>query len=73
MCVKPVVIPSAAIFSAVKWGLSDISWGWVVGAFYLMTIGVTLGFHRYFSHHSFKTWFLCAMTSGFPKQCQMSA
>jgi stearoyl-CoA desaturase (delta-9 desaturase) len=53
-----VVVPFLALLAAVplawNWGLSWIDVGLSVG-FYVVTLtGVTVGFHRYFTHRSFK-------------------
>lgn len=48
-------IPIAVAVSVYLGGLSHIRWWGVAIAYYFMMLGVTLGFHRYFSHHSYQT------------------
>ncbi len=50
-----VAIPICTAIAIWKYSFATINWGIALASFYLMTIGVSLGFHRYFSHHAFKT------------------
>lgn len=55
-----VVIPFVGLVAAIVllWGVA-LSWTHlaVFGGMYLLTVfGVTVGYHRYFTHRSFKTW-----------------
>lgn len=47
--------PAIAAWSIYRGHLAEIAWWGPVAAFYFMMFGVTLGFHRYFSHRSFTT------------------
>jgi stearoyl-CoA desaturase (Delta-9 desaturase) len=53
-----VVLPMLALVAAVPlawgWGLSWLDVGLAVGFYFLSGFGVTAGFHRYFTHRSFK-------------------
>jgi stearoyl-CoA desaturase (delta-9 desaturase) len=53
-----VVLPMLALVTAVPlawgWGLSWLDVGLAVGFYFLSGFGVTAGFHRYFTHRSFK-------------------
>jgi stearoyl-CoA desaturase (delta-9 desaturase) len=53
-----VVVPMVALVAAIPfvwgWGLSWLDVGLAVGFFYLTLLGVTVGYHRYFTHGSFK-------------------
>ncbi|GAB2598234.1 fatty acid desaturase [Streptomyces capparidis] len=53
-----IVIPFAALVAAVPlawgWGVSWLDLGLLVGMYFLTCHGVTIGFHRYFTHGSFK-------------------
>jgi stearoyl-CoA desaturase (delta-9 desaturase) len=53
-----VVIPLLALVAAVPlawgWGLSWLDVGLALGAYVISGLGVTVGFHRYFTHGSFK-------------------
>ncbi|GAA1307298.1 acyl-CoA desaturase [Pseudonocardia xinjiangensis] len=52
------VIPMLALVAAVPltwgWGLSWLDIGLAVGFYFLSGFGVTVGFHRYFTHRAFK-------------------
>jgi stearoyl-CoA desaturase (delta-9 desaturase) len=52
------LIPMLALLGAVPlawgWGLSWLEVGLFVGFYYLSGFGVTVGFHRYFTHRAFK-------------------
>jgi stearoyl-CoA desaturase (delta-9 desaturase) len=54
-----VLVPILALLAAVPlawgWGLSWVEIGLAVFFYYLSGLGVTVGFHRYFTHGSFKT------------------
>src|SRR5690348_8898291 len=54
-----VVLPMLALLAAVPlawgWGLTWLDVGLAVGFYFLSGFGVTAGFHRYFTHRSFKT------------------
>jgi stearoyl-CoA desaturase (delta-9 desaturase) len=53
-----VLIPTLALVAAVPlawgWGLSWLDIGLAVGFYFLTGFGVTVGYHRYFTHRSFK-------------------
>jgi stearoyl-CoA desaturase (delta-9 desaturase) len=53
-----VVVPFAALAAVVPaawgWGLSWLDVGLFVGFYFLTLLGVTVGYHRYFTHGSFK-------------------
>ena len=53
-----VLIPMLALVAAVPlswgWGLSWLDVGLAVGFYFLSGLGVTVGFHRYFTHRAFK-------------------
>ncbi len=53
-----VVIPLAALIAAVPfawgWGLNWVDVGMAIGMYALTGLGVTVGFHRHFTHGSFK-------------------
>ncbi|GAY08371.1 acyl-CoA desaturase [Pseudonocardia sp. N23] len=52
------LIPMLALFAAVPlawgWGLSWLDVGLAIGFYFLSGLGVTAGFHRYFTHRAFK-------------------
>ena len=52
------VVPLLAVAAAVPltwgWGLSWVDIGLAVGFYFLTCLGVTVGFHRYFTHGAFK-------------------
>src|SRR3954451_20350277 len=54
-----VVLPMLALVAAVPlawgWGLTWFDVGLAAGFYLLARVGVTAGFHRYFTHRSFKT------------------
>jgi stearoyl-CoA desaturase (delta-9 desaturase) len=52
--VVPLLALAAAIPLAWGWGLSWLDVGLAVFFYYLTGLGVTVGFHRYFTHGSFK-------------------
>ena len=47
--------PAVTAWSIWAGHLAAIEWWGVAASFYFMMLGVTLGFHRYFSHRSFTT------------------
>ncbi len=53
-----VLLPMLALVAAVPlawgWGLSWLDVGLAVGFYFLSGFGITVGFHRYFTHRSFK-------------------
>ncbi len=53
-----VLVPMLALLAAVPlawgWGLRWLDIGLALGFYYLSGFGVTVGFHRYFTHRSFK-------------------
>ncbi|HVV24477.1 MAG TPA: acyl-CoA desaturase [Pseudonocardiaceae bacterium] len=53
-----VVIPMLALLAAVPlawgWGLGWLDIGLAIGGYVLTILGVTVGFHRYFTHGAFK-------------------
>jgi stearoyl-CoA desaturase (Delta-9 desaturase) len=53
-----VLLPMLALVAAVPlawgWGLTWLDVGLTVGFYFLSGFGVTVGFHRYFTHRSFK-------------------
>ena len=53
------VIPFLSIHLMCLWAFqTGISWGWVmlaIGSYYLRMFAITAGYHRYFSHRSYKT------------------
>lgn len=49
------VIPAAVIVAIARGTLRRVFWPITVAVYFAMMLGVTLGFHRYFSHSSFKT------------------
>ena len=51
----PFFLVHLACFAAIWTGVSWWSVGLAVGLYYLRMFGVTAGYHRYFSHRSFKT------------------
>lgn len=54
-----VVLPFLALLSIViwlwGWGFSWVDFGVLVGMYVLTALGITVGFHRYFTHRSFET------------------
>ncbi|WP_137937665.1 acyl-CoA desaturase [Chitinivorax sp. B] len=51
----PTVVTVLAIVAAVKWGVSPLSlWLWV-GLHFVGMLGITVGYHRQFSHRAFST------------------
>ncbi len=61
-----VVIPICTLATVFAGTWTEVSWWGVALAYYTQIMGVTLGFHRYFSHASFKTgrffqFVLCVM------------
>ncbi len=52
--VVPLLALAAAVPLAWGWGLSWLDVGLAVTFYYLTGLGVTVGFHRYFTHGSFK-------------------
>lgn len=50
-----VVIPLMVTITIVLGLVRLVRWPWVLLSYWLMITGATLGFHRYFSHASFKT------------------
>ena len=54
-----VIVPSLALVLSVLvawgWGLSWVDLGLMVAFYVFTTLGVTVGFHRYLTHSSFKT------------------
>jgi stearoyl-CoA desaturase (Delta-9 desaturase) len=52
--VLPLLALAAAVPLAWGWGLSWLDVGLAVGFYVLSGLGVTVGFHRYFTHGSFK-------------------
>ncbi len=53
-----VIVPLVALLAAVPvawgWGLSWLDVGLALGAYLVSGLGITVGFHRYFTHGSFK-------------------
>src|SRR5687768_7354230 len=53
-----VIVPLLAVLAAVPlawgWGLRWLDVGLAVSFYFLSGFGVTVGFHRYFTHRSFK-------------------
>lgn len=52
-----LIIPGLSLYWLIA-GKVDISWAWAglaLGVWYLQMVGVLVGYHRYFSHKSFKT------------------
>jgi fatty-acid desaturase len=53
-----IVVPMLALLAAVPlawgWGLTWVDIGLAVGFYVLSGLGVTVGFHRYFTHRAFK-------------------
>lgn len=60
-----VVMPLAGLISAIAllwgWGFSWVHLGLMLGMYLATTLGVTIGFHRLFTHRSFETtaWLRC--------------
>jgi stearoyl-CoA desaturase (delta-9 desaturase) len=52
--VLPLLALAAAVPLAWGWGLSWLDVGLAVAFYMLSGLGVTVGFHRYFTHGSFK-------------------
>ncbi|HVL86299.1 MAG TPA: acyl-CoA desaturase [Pseudonocardia sp.] len=50
----PMLALAAAVPLAWGWGLSWLDVGLAVGFYFLSGLGVTVGFHRYFTHRAFK-------------------
>jgi stearoyl-CoA desaturase (Delta-9 desaturase) len=50
----PMLALGAAVPLAWGWGLSWLDVGLAVGFYFLSGLGVTVGFHRYFTHRAFK-------------------
>lgn len=48
-------IPACVAWTLWAGTVTEIRWWGVVAVYYVMIMGVTLGFHRYFAHASFKT------------------
>ena len=51
----PLLALAAAVPLAWGWGLTWLDVGLALGLYVLSGLGVTVGFHRYFTHGSFKT------------------
>ena len=53
-----ILVPFAALIAAVPlawgWGLTWLDVGLAIFFFYLSGLGVTIGYHRHFTHGSFK-------------------
>src|ERR1700754_264185 len=53
-----VIVPFVALVAAVPaawgWGLTWVDVGLAAGWYTVTCLGVTVGFHRYFTHRSFK-------------------
>ncbi|HEY4017579.1 MAG TPA: acyl-CoA desaturase [Pseudonocardiaceae bacterium] len=53
-----VILPLAALITAIPfawgWGLNWVDVGMAIGLYVLTGLGVTVGFHRHFTHSSFK-------------------
>src|SRR6478735_1829141 len=53
-----IAVPFLALFAAVPvawgWGLSWLDAGLAVGMYFLTCHGITIGYHRYFTHGAFK-------------------
>ena len=52
--VVPLLALAAAVPLAWGWGLTWLDVGLAAAFYYLSGLGVTVGFHRYFTHGSFK-------------------
>ncbi|WP_326564876.1 fatty acid desaturase [Amycolatopsis rhabdoformis] len=52
--VLPLLAVVAAVPLAWGWGLSWLDIGLAVGFYYLSGLGITIGFHRYFTHGAFR-------------------
>ncbi|WP_091625901.1 acyl-CoA desaturase [Amycolatopsis saalfeldensis] len=52
--VVPLIAVSVAVPFAWGWGLSWLDLGLAAGFYFLTGFGVTIGFHRYFTHGAFK-------------------
>ncbi|MFD5248225.1 acyl-CoA desaturase [Amycolatopsis sp. NPDC058340] len=52
--VVPLVALAAAVPFAWGWGLGWVDLGLAAGFYFLTGLGVTIGFHRYFTHGAFK-------------------
>src|SRR5438105_4319299 len=54
-----VVLPLLGVGAAIAffwgWGFSWVDLGLLVGLYFLTAIGITVGFHRLFTHRSFRT------------------
>ena len=53
--ILPVVALVAGIALTWGWGFTWVDAGLLVGGYVLTALGVTVGYHRYFTHQSFKT------------------
>jgi stearoyl-CoA desaturase (Delta-9 desaturase) len=55
-----VILPflglGAAVFFLWGWGFSWVELGILMGMYLLTALGITVGFHRLFTHHSFETY-----------------
>jgi stearoyl-CoA desaturase (Delta-9 desaturase) len=56
----PKAMPFWAIHAVALWGVLSLGWSWsglalAIGSYYLRMFFVTAGYHRYFSHRTFKT------------------
>ena len=61
------IIPGASIYFIYS-GQAQVSWGWLGLAtlvWYIQMVGVLIGYHRYFSHRSFKTGRVMRFIFGF--------
>src|SRR5580700_6681866 len=54
--VVPVLGLVAAPFFLWGWGFSWVDLGLLVGMYFLTALGITVGFHRLFTHRSFETY-----------------
>jgi len=52
--VVPLLAVAAAVPLAWGWGLSWVDIGLAIGFYFFTCLGVTVGFHRYFTHGAFK-------------------
>lgn len=52
--VVPLLAVAAAVPLAWGWGLSWVDIGLAAGFYFFSCLGVTVGFHRYFTHGAFK-------------------
>jgi stearoyl-CoA desaturase (delta-9 desaturase) len=62
--IPPIVLTALAIYLGVERGVSSTAIWLLVGFFLANFIGVTVGYHRHFTHRSFKAWSIVRFALG---------